>query len=322
MYPDDHFIGIARILLEVLEITILETITPETEDNPGKTSFWTRTGLIALAGIMLLIGSAMRIIDIFVLGLGDDWINILPSKLLPLLILVAVFWKYREGETESVLGLSRYNLRSFTIFGIIFGLSLYLTTDVLSYIVYAGIDPSAVLEVSIVAGPAMLVYTFIFFAINAFYEETLFRGLVQNAFRTRYGSLIGILVSAAIFGFWHITWPFQRAMETGIFPVSEAIVMVVFSGILGAVFGICYEKYSARRTLVGTITAHTLLNYFNENLKFALDTGIQGPDLSFVNSTHMAIGLIFALGFFIISITYFWRYRFDGVLNYLKKIRS
>ncbi len=307
---------------EVLEITVLETITPKSEANNERASFWSRIGLVALSGIMLLIGSVMRIIDIFVLGLGDDWINILPSKLIPFLVLVAVFWKYRTGELESVLGLSKYNFKSFIIFGILFGLALYLTTDVLSYIVYAGIDSTASLEFSVVAGPAMLVYTFFFFAINAFYEETLFRGLVQNAFRTKYGSLIGIVTSAIIFGFWHITWPFQRAMETGIFPLSEAIVMVVFSGILGAVFGICYEKYSARKTLVGTITAHTLLNYFNENLKFALDTGMQGPDLSFVNSTHMAIGLIFALGFFIFCFIYFWRYRLDGILNRLRMIRT
>jgi hypothetical protein len=67
--------------------------------------------------------------------------------------------------------------------------------------------------------------------------------------------------------------------------------------------------------LIGAITAHTLLNYFNENLKFALDTGMQGPDLSFINPTHMAIGLILALGFFIFSTLYFWRYRFDAVIE-------
>ncbi|MFW9920302.1 MAG: lysostaphin resistance A-like protein [Candidatus Thorarchaeota archaeon] len=310
------------MLSEVIEITVLEAMTPENEEKAVRAPFWTRTGLIALSGIMLFIGSVMRVIDIFVLGLGDDWINILPSKLIPLLILVTVFLKYRTAETESILGLSRYNVKSFIVFGILFGVALYLTTDVLSFIVYAAIDTTVALEFSVVAAPAMLVYTFFFFAVNAIYEETLFRGLIQNSFAARYGSIPGILISAAIFGVWHITWPFQRAMETGIFPVGEAVVMVVFSGILGAVFGICYDRYSARKTLVGTITAHTLLNYFNENLKFALDTGMQGPDLSFVNSTHMAIGLLFALGFFIFSIIYFWRYRLDDVVSRIGRMRS
>lgn len=268
---------------------------------------------MTLTGIMLVFGSAMRIIDIFVLGLGDDWINILPSKLIPLLVLVGVFWKYRTSETASILGLTTYRLKQFMLFGIVFGVALYLTSDVLSYIAYAAIDSSVALEISVLVGPPMLVYTFFFFAVNAFYEETLFRGLVQNSFRERYGVGVGILSSAIIFGFWHITWPFQRALETGVFPLGEAAVMVIFSGILGGVFGICYEKYSARKTLIGTITAHTLLNYLNENLKFALNTGIQGPDLSFINPTHMAIGLIFALGFFILASVYFWRNRLDDV---------
>ena len=301
-----------------MEITVLEAKTLEPGAAPEKESFWTKSGLMTLTGIMLLFGSIMRIIDIFVLGLGDDWINILPSKLIPLLLLVGVFWKYRTSETVSVLGLNNYRLKQFIVFGIIFGVALYLTTDVLSYIAYAAIDSTAALEMSVLVGPPLLVYTFFFFAVNAFYEETLFRGLIQNSFRERYGVGVGIFSSAVIFGFWHITWPFQRALETGVFPVGEAAVMVIFSGILGGVFGICYEKFSARKTLLGTITAHTLLNYFNENLKFALNTGIQGPDLSFINPTHMAIGLIFALGFFIVSSAYFWRYRLDNVADWFR----
>jgi membrane protease YdiL (CAAX protease family) len=271
-----------------------------------------------ITGIMLVFGSFMRILDIFILGLGDDWINILPSKLIPLLVLVGVFWKYRTDETASVIGLNTYRLKQFVLFGILFGITLYLTTDVLSYIAYAALDTSVAIEISVLVGPPLLVYTFFFFAINAFYEETLFRGLIQNSFRERYGTGVGILSSAIIFGFWHITWPFQRAIESGVFPIGEAAVIVIFSGILGSVFGICYEKFSARKTLIGTITAHTLLNFFNENLKFALDTGIQGPDLSFINPTHMAIGLIFALGFFIFSSAYFWKYKLDDVTDWFR----
>jgi len=53
---------------------------------------------------MLLVGIAWRIVDIFILGLGDTWLNVMPSKLFPLLITLAYFWRYRRTETGSVLG--------------------------------------------------------------------------------------------------------------------------------------------------------------------------------------------------------------------------
>ncbi len=303
---------------EAIIITELETITAQTIDDTDKKAFWSKLSLISLGIVMIAIGVFLRYIDIFVLNSDVFWTNILLSKLLSLVILLWIFWRYRIGQLDSVLGLSRYQLRGSVIIGIILGLTIIMVSNVLSLFVYSLFDPSIPIVFSVLLGPPMLVYTFAFFFINAVYEETLFRGLLQNGIRERFGPSISIFLSAVIFGLWHIIWPIQDAIETGIFPWTDAIVKVVFSGIMGGVFGIYYEKFASRKTLVATITAHTLINYVNEGFKFAFDTATEGPDLSFLNPVHMTIGLMLALGTFIMLSIFFWKYKYEQVIDRMR----
>lgn len=269
---------------------------------------------------MVIVGVVLRHIDVFVLNIDEFWTNIVVCKVLSLVILLGIFWKYRKEEVETVLGLSKYRLRGNIILGLALGITIIMMSNVVSLFVYSIIDPSVPIVFSILLSPPMLLYTFVFFAINAVYEETLFRGLLQNGFRERFGPSLGIFLSATVFGFWHLVWPLQTAIETGVFPLSDAIVKVVFSGILGAVFGIYYEKFSGRKTLVATITAHTLINYINEGFKVAFDTVTEGPDLSFLNPIHMGIGLVLVLGTFIVLSAVFWKYRYEQVSTRLEKL--
>ncbi|UCE09544.1 MAG: hypothetical protein JSW61_11310, partial [Candidatus Thorarchaeota archaeon] len=91
------------------------TTTRQEKQTPlDENSWWTTSSLLSLSAIMLAIGSLWRIVDIFVLGLGDTWLNILPSKLFPLLILVLVFHRFRREELSTVLGLSQEGIISHT----------------------------------------------------------------------------------------------------------------------------------------------------------------------------------------------------------------
>ncbi|MFW9967684.1 MAG: hypothetical protein ACFFEA_11070, partial [Candidatus Thorarchaeota archaeon] len=85
------------------------TITEVSQETQSKERIsehpLSRMGLLPLAGLLFLVAIVWRILDIFVLALGDTWINIMPSKLFPLLIMAAVFWRYRRNEFSSVLGL-------------------------------------------------------------------------------------------------------------------------------------------------------------------------------------------------------------------------
>jgi len=83
---------------------MVTTMTQEsTAPVQEKQSIWSTMNILIISGIMLTIGIIWRIVDQFVLGLGDTWMNILPSKLFPLLIILGVFWFYRRPEIDSVL---------------------------------------------------------------------------------------------------------------------------------------------------------------------------------------------------------------------------
>ncbi len=287
-----------------------------TKEVEGQTSgsLFSRMGLIWTSILMLSIGVVLRVIDIFVLNLDVLWTNIILSKVLSLLILVGFFLKFKPNGVSSVLGLDRKDFHLQLTIGIVVGISLYLATMVLSTVLYHYfVDPTLPLQFIVLLSPEMLVYFFLFAAVNAVYEETLFRGLVQNAFREWRGPVVGILISAIAFGVWHIIWPIQTWLENGVFPMRTAMVMVVFSGIMGLVFGVYYEKFSCRRTLTGTIVAHTLINYLNEGFKTVIGTFGEGPDLSFINPVHMAIGLVIALSTFTIMIISFSRLNIEQV---------
>ncbi|MFW9805663.1 MAG: lysostaphin resistance A-like protein [Candidatus Thorarchaeota archaeon] len=242
-------------------------------------SFWSSLSLLTVSGIMLIIGIAWRVVDQFVLGLGDTWINIMPSKLFPFLIIVGFFWRYRRPEIETALGLSRNQMRVQLSVGLVMGLLISGLIDIGSTVVYGLLlDPSYPLELHIL-NPQLLGYTLLFFITNAFLEETLFRGLLQNGLKTRFSANMAIVLSAIAFGFWHAGWPL---LNGGPNVAREVSMMVFFTTILGLLFGVYYERFSSGQSLTGVIVAHTIFNFVNENFKIGPEPSMQGPDMAFL----------------------------------------
>jgi len=286
----------------------------DTEDND--TPIWTTTGLIKIAGIMLTISALWRIVDQFVLGLGSTWMNIFPSKLFPFLILLGFFWKYRPTEIGSVLGLSRDKIQSRLVVGILIGIIFAIGIDIGGTIVYALlVDPTYPLQLNIAVNEGLLGYMFIFFLTNAFLEETLFRGLLQNAFKKRYSASISILVSAVLFGIWHAGWPLLNG-STGADAVSRVASMVFFTMILGIFFGIYYERFSSSKSLIGPIIAHTLINFVRECFKIGSEPSIQGPDVIFSNSGLMASTFLTFLLTFVPLFIIVWKFKIEQVTDF------
>ncbi len=285
---------------------VQETIDPEHVEI----STWSSISLLKIGGIMLTIAVAWRLVDQFVLSLGNTWMNILPSKLFPFLIILGFFKKYRSGEVETVLGLSRNNLQAQLVFGVLIGLVISLGIDFGGTIVYAAlIDPTYSLQLHIL-NEWLLGYTLLFFLTNAFLEETLFRGLLINGFKTRQTANRAILLSAIIFGFWHAGWPIVNG-AIGLDALSEITSMVFFTSILGIFFGVYYEKFNACQSLVGPITVHTLINFISECFKIGPEPVIQGPDLIFSTPGLMiATFLMFLLTFIPLCII-LWRYKIE-----------
>ena len=294
---------------------IQENVESEHEDS----SSWTSAGLLKIAGIMLIISVAWRVVDQFVLGLGSTWMNIFPSKLFPFLILMGFFWKYRPHEIGSVLGLSRDKFKAHLIVGIVIGIIFAIGIYFGGTIIYAlFVDPTYPLQLHIV-NEGLLGYMFIFFLTNAFLEEALFRGLLQNSFKTRYSVNVSIMISAVLFGFWHAGWPLVNGAAGGQ-ALSAIASMVFFTMILGIFFGIYYEKFSSTKSLTGPIAVHTIINFVNECIKIGPEPIIQGPDIVFSNSGLMTITfLIFFLIFIPLSII-LWKFKIEQVTDSWQRI--
>jgi len=293
-----------------------------TEEDSEKESSRNHFPLLALAGLFLFIGVAWRNVDVFLLGLSESWLNILPSKLFPLLIILGFFWLYRRNEMRTVLGLSIDEPRKHVTLGIILGVALFLMGNAIASVIYwAFIDSSLGLYVTVIRVD-LLWYSAIFFLINAVYEEVLFRGALQNGLRDYMSVNRAIFISAAIFGVYHLIWPFYFA-GTGTLSPSHIFVYVVFSGILGGLFGIYYEKFSSRRTLLGPIIAHWLINFLNENIKISTSEVIAGPDVLLGNPPiQMAIALTLVLVLYSTSIFVFSRYRVENLDGWLERRRA
>ncbi|NWF95592.1 MAG: CPBP family intramembrane metalloprotease [Candidatus Thorarchaeota archaeon] len=255
-------------------------------------------GLLTLTCIILLMSAMWRVVDVFVLQLGNTWMNILPSKLGPLTVILTVVWVYRRNEIESVLGLSKKHLRPLVLSGLLVGFSVFFLVIVGSTVAYGlFVNPEYSLSLSVVY-PSLLLYSFFFFFVNAVFEETLFRGMLQNSLRQKMAVRRAILLSAIVFGFWHACWPMANGA-----PPTEWVSMILLSGLLGAMFGVYYERFSLRTSLVGNIVAHTLINFLNEGFKVGSEGSVQGPDFSFndpVLMGMMAMAFIVVFSFYLV----------------------
>ncbi len=288
---------------------------PERDEEVAETSLLTRMNLLPLALCILALSIVFRLIDILVLNLGDTWLNILPSKALPLAIILYVFWQYRPKEIHSVLGISDSSIVVHLGIGILLFMVLFVIVDLGAVVLYAAImDPTYPLTLSVV-NPELLPYVLFFFLVNAIMEETLFRGLLQNGLKTQLSANLAITVSALVFGIWHACW----VLVTG--ELMGGIALVVFSGLLGGFFGVYYERFSSGRSLMAPIVAHTLFNFFNETLKIGPASGYQGPDV-YTNPIILSFGMLLFLVSFPVLFLLAGRYKVEDVERKIKKWTS
>jgi membrane protease YdiL (CAAX protease family) len=283
--------------------------------------FWSHIALLPLAGLMLAIALVWRLVDVFVLRLGGTWLNIMPSKLFPFLIILGLFFRYRRAEVSTVLGLNRRQLRPQVILGVVIGCSIYILIEIVPGLIYGTLlDKSYSLDLTILYVD-ILWYQFIFFLTNALLEETLFRGLIQNGLRPRFTPGKAILISALVFGMWHLCWPIVNGLSGG-FSSSQAASMFIFSAILGVFFGTYYERFSSRVTLAGPIMIHTLVNFLNEDVKLGPALSVQGPDFAFQNSTLTALTAVFLLVTLAVFIKLAWSTKIEQVNSWWARLKS
>ena len=216
-----------------------------------------RISPILLAIVFFVVAMIFRIIDIFVLQLHlTNW-SIITSKVIPLiLLLLYVGIVYR---TVSVLGIHT----KYLVINIVLGIITYLVYFLLPYFLEFAIELALGLGpgLSFTAAPAIFIgYFLIFYIINSFMEEGVFRGLMMRCFMTKTNVTMANIIQAIFFGFWHIVWPINAFLNgMDLFSATfYAIYYVASSFVFGIVTGYMFQKTSS---LWGPIILHTLWNF-------------------------------------------------------------
>lgn len=250
---------------------------------------------VVLAILFFIIAMVFRVIDIFVLRLHLTPFSIISSKVIPLVILlIYVGVVYR---TFSVLGIHHRYL----IFNIVLGVLTYLVYFVLPfYLEYF-------IEIALGLGPYFsiafypipyIAYFLVFYIINSFMEEGVFRGLMLRCFMTKTNVYVANIIQAVFFGFWHIVWPINALISGYLDPISAgwyAAYYVVSSFGFGIVTGYMFQKTSS---LIGPIILHTLWNFtiFMTAYSYLFPpTGIMSVFLYGTTLAVEVVGLIIAI---------------------------
>ena len=141
-------------------------------------------------------------------------------------------------ENAGFMGVGRF-LGLFCELGAIWLLA-QMTTAMAQTFLY---DPSFdSYQENLVAANVSEMLLFTVFLAPAF-EEILMRGMVQSCLRERYGPVVAVLVSSAVFAILHGT-----------------AVHLYFASVLGIAFGLLYER---TRFLPACILAHVLCNFMS-----------------------------------------------------------
>jgi membrane protease YdiL (CAAX protease family) len=250
---------------------------------------------IFVATVFFLISFFFRIVDIFILQMNQTDFGILPSKVIPLILLI-IYLRY-IGRNVSVLG----------IHSNLFMTNLLLA--VLSVSVFNGILTGGPYLVLLLLGDQphvsfykldYIVYDLIFQTANAFMEEMLFRGLLLRCFMTRTTPVKSNILQALLFGLWHIVWPLDSFLG-GYMTAGEALVWaleyILESAIIGFLWGTIYLRSSS---LVTPILFHFSTNFISSYIT------VEGSTVS-MGLITIVMGVLAMIVTYIIALQYMKR---------------
>jgi membrane protease YdiL (CAAX protease family) len=90
---------------------------------------------------------------------------------------------------------------------------------------------------------------------NGFFEEFLFRGVLQTRLRLLAGPGWAIVAQALVFGLWHLGLGYTNTGHAGLAPAIASTL--VHQAVLGLLFGVLYER---TRNLLAPSAVHVVLN--------------------------------------------------------------
>ncbi len=226
---------------------------------------WSMRHPILLPVILFIIAVIFKILDVFVFHIDERLGEIIISKSLGFLLVVAYLWFV--GKSVTAIGLhSRYMKEALVIgstgiilillfsYGLQFGVLVGAGKE--PSLVFTAIDPTA----GVTGGTAFALFLLVGNFINSFMEEGLFRGVMLRHFRVSLSFWRANLLQAAFFGIWHLNWPIKQFL-TGRLDVgglvSQSLIILIATGIVGFAMGYLYLKTG---NLWGPWIMHTINN--------------------------------------------------------------
>jgi membrane protease YdiL (CAAX protease family) len=226
---------------------------------------WSLRHTILLPIILFIIAVIFKILDVFVFHIDERLGEIIISKSLGFLLVVAYLWLV--GKSVTAIGLhGRFVGKSLIIgstgiilillfsYGLQFGLLAGAGKE--PGLVLTAIDPTA----GVTGGVAFAMFLLLGNFINSFMEEGLFRGVMLRHFRVSLSFWRANFLQAAFFGIWHLNWPIKQFLTGQLDAgglVSQSLMILIATGIVGFAMGYLYLKTG---NLWGPWIMHTINN--------------------------------------------------------------
>ena len=237
---------------------------------------------LLLAGSFFLISFFFRIVDIFILEMNATDFGILPSKVIPL-VLILLYLRHSKREVSDI-GIHSRDWRSNVVLailviivfnGVLIG-GNFLTLFILN------VQP----QLSIYKMD-YIVHDLVFQTANAFMEEMLFRGVMLISFMAIIRPGRANLLQGFLFGLWHVVWPINSYLGGFISAgaaISWSVEYVLSSMTIGLLFGYMFLKTGS---LISPILLHFFVNLLSGYVSVA-------PSITVIKLGFGALALLLA----------------------------
>ena len=211
---------------------------------------WSIKQNILLPIIIFIIAAIIKILDVFVFRLDELLGEIILTKSLGFILILAYLWLVGKSVTDIglhsksvgralIIGATGMILILLVGYGLQFG--VLVGADKEPGLVFTAIDPKA----GVTGGLAFALFLIVGNFINSFMEEGLFRGVMLRHFRVSLSFWRANFLQAAFFAIWHLNWPIKQFMTGQIdlsVLASQSIIVLISSGIYGFALGYLYLK--------------------------------------------------------------------------------
>jgi membrane protease YdiL (CAAX protease family) len=262
---------------------------------------WSLRHPVLIPIILFIIAVIFKIFDVFVFNIDERLGEIIISKSLGFLLVLAYLWFV--GKSITSIGLHRKYAKEALIigssgiilillfsYGLQFGVLVGAGKD--PSLVFAAIDPTA----GVTGGVAFALFLLLGNFVNSFMEEGLFRGVMLRHFRVSLSFWRANFLQAAFFGIWHLNWPIKQYL-TGQLDAgglaSQSLMILFATGIVGFAMGYLYLKTG---NLWGPWIMHTINNSVQNMIHIRTVDGLDSDMMVF--QIALTLSLIAIIPFF------------------------